>query len=61
MCTKVAVFLVTAIQAAILVGHPDVDDVLLMDVTPLTLGVALKGDIMLQIIARNTLIPAHGE
>ncbi len=44
-----------ATQGAIMAG--DIKDVLLLDVTPLTLGIVVEGDLVAPLIPRNTTIP----
>jgi molecular chaperone DnaK len=48
-----------AVQAAVLKG--EVQDVVLLDVTPLSLGVETLGGVMTKLIERNTTIPARRE
>ncbi len=48
-----------ALQAGIIVGDEGVTDVLLLDVTPLTLGIETLGGVMTTMIERNTTIPTR--
>ena len=52
-----AVAMGAAVQGGIIKG--DVKDVLLLDVTPLSLGIETEGSVMTVLINRNTTIPTH--
>ena len=54
-----AVAVGAVLQAGIITGDEGVTDVLLLDVTPLTLGIETLGGIMTTMIERNTTIPTR--
>ncbi len=53
-----AVALGAAVQAGIILGDSALGDIVLVDVTPLTLGVEVKGGMVAPLIQRNTTVPA---
>ncbi|CAH0018528.1 unnamed protein product [Clonostachys rhizophaga] len=48
-----------AVQAGVLAGEEGTEEVLLMDVNPLTLGIETTGGVMTKLIGRNTQIPTR--
>jgi heat shock protein 5 len=48
-----------AVQGGVLSGEEGTDDIVLMDVNPLTLGIETTGGVMTKLIPRNTVIPTR--
>lgn len=48
-----------AVQGGVLSGEEGTDDIVLMDVNPLTLGIETTGGVMTKLIGRNTIIPTR--
>src|SRR3989440_3897235 len=48
-----------AVQGAVMSGQDGVEDIVLMDVNPLTLGIETTGGVMTKLIPRNTVIPTR--
>ncbi|CCU75862.1 hypothetical protein BGHDH14_bgh00767 [Blumeria hordei DH14] len=48
-----------AVQGGVLSGEEGTEDLVLMDVNPLTLGIETTGGVMTKLIPRNTVIPTH--
>jgi molecular chaperone DnaK (HSP70) len=46
-----------AVHAGVLVGEENIDDLVLLDGNPLTMGIETVGDVMTKIIPRNVFIP----
>lgn len=46
-----------AVQGGILSGAPGFDEIVLVDVNPLTLGIETTGGVFTKLIPRNTVIP----